>query len=480
LFDGTIGRWFRWFRVPANGWWVHLRYYLLLGVMMCALCGVLISGFVSAIPVITRGMMFLGEPLQSGWVRGWHQVPPMGTVHYVSLLLFLTVLALGLLKPRFWCRYLCPSGAIFSLGNLLRLSERKVESSCSHCNRCVEICPFDAIKADFTTRVTDCTLCQTCAGVCPTHSIKFVERWNAIGLKAPCDPPTGDTVVGRRGFLSWGIGAGVATIGGTGFALATKAFADRPASTASGLPVRPPGSVPEREFLQMCIRCGECFKVCPSNVLQSMGLERGWESMWTPYVHADWAGCEPSCNACGQVCPTAAIRPLPIVEKSVARMGLAVVDEATCLPFAAVDDCQICVDECSDAGYDAIEFTHANTQMDDQGQPIDGTGYLAPVVRADKCVGCGLCQTRCYYVNVKHEKLLHRSAIVIQAGPGKEDRLLSGSYCELRETEARQREAERQQRLQPGTEPTPLRDTDPPPPSQDDDDPFGIGVPPSG
>ena len=91
---------------------------------------------------------------------------------------------------------------MFSLGNLFRVTERKVESSCIHCNKCVEICPFDAIKPDFTTRATDCTLCQTCGGVCPTHAIKFVERWNVVELKVADEPPTQETPIGRRGFLS--------------------------------------------------------------------------------------------------------------------------------------------------------------------------------------------------------------------------------------------------------------------------------------
>ncbi len=123
-------------------------------------------------------------------MREWHLVPAMNVGHIISILLFLGVLALGLLKPRFWCKYVCPSGAVFSVANLFRVSERKVESSCINCNKCVQICPFDAIKPDFTTRITDCTLCQTCGGVCPTQSIKFVERWNVMDLKAVNDPPT--------------------------------------------------------------------------------------------------------------------------------------------------------------------------------------------------------------------------------------------------------------------------------------------------
>jgi len=60
---------------------------------------------------------------------------------------------------------------------------------------------------------------------------------------------------------------------------------------------------------------------------------------------------------------------------------------------------------------------------------------LAPSVVADKCVGCGLCQTRCYAINVAEKKLLSESAIVVQAGEGREDRLMQGSYLALREAE---------------------------------------------
>ena len=103
-------------------------------------------------------------------------------------------------------------------------------------------------------------------------------------------------------------------------------------------------------------------------------------------------------------------------------MGLAIVNKQTCLPFAGREACQLCVDECVAAGYHAIEFTTVGTEVDKNGEPIEGSGFLAPVVLADKCVGCGLCQTRCYGINVAEKKLLAASAIIIEAGPGKEDR----------------------------------------------------------
>ncbi len=485
FFDWAVGKRVTRFRVPGEGWWVHIKYYLLAGTLLCAVFGVLVSGFVSAIPVITRGMLFLFEPLQTGVFRGWHLVPGINFGQWISIALFVGVLSLGFLRPRFWCKYVCPSGAVFSLGNLFRVTERKVESSCINCNKCVEICPFDAIKPDFTTRTTDCTLCQSCAGVCPTHAIKFVERWNLVELKVPNDPPTHETAIGRRGFLSLAGGTAAAVAGSAGLTLATKTWGADLDDPNAFRPVRPPGSVPEKEFLEMCIRCGECFKACPNNVLQPEAFQQGLEGLWTPLVNANWAGCESSCNACGQVCPTGAIRALPLAEKKVARMGLAIVNESTCLPFAGREACDLCVVECNAAGYRAIEFKQVGTEVDQDGVPIPGTGYSAPVVLADKCVGCGLCQTRCHAINVKEKGLLAESAIIIEAGEGKEDRLMSGSYIELRQ----QRSAEPTERASGGdyfvpsaesgdqdspTDANPFGVPESPPPSEVDDDPFGV------
>jgi ferredoxin len=420
LFDWAIGKRVKRFRVPGEGWWVHIKYYLLLGTLICSLFGILVSGFVAAIPVITRGFLFLGEPLQTGFLRGWHLVPAMNTGHWLSIALFGGILGLGFLRPRFWCKYVCPSGAVFSVANLFRISERKVEESCINCNKCVEVCPFDAIKPDFTTRESDCTLCQTCGGVCPSHSIKFVDRWNTTDLKIAPPLAPGESPIGRRGFMALWTGLTTAIVGSAVVTTTTKLWGR---NQVTGLPpVRPPGSIPEPDFLQACIRCGECFKACPNNVLQSQGFDQGFDGLWTPVVNADWAGCESSCNACGQVCPTGAIRALPLAEKKSVRMGLAIVNETTCLPFADREACQLCVDECDAAGYGAIEFTRVHTQTDLLGNPLEDTGFVAPVVLANKCVGCGLCQTRCHGINVEEKGLLQKSAIIIEAGPGKEDR----------------------------------------------------------
>ena len=448
LFDWIVGRRSRWLNVSGRGWYVHLKYYLLAGVLVSAVLGVLVSGFIAATPIVTRAAAYLLTPMETGVARSWHQVPAMNVGQMLSLVLFAVVLGFGLLKPRFWCCYVCPSGAVFSIANILRLTERKVEQSCINCGKCVEVCPFDAIKPDFTTRTTDCSFCQTCGGACPVRAIQFVPRWQALEVKVVDDSAPTEVSLGRRGFLTVGIGLATGAVGGVAAAKVIGVTGARLDDPVADYPVRPPGSVPEDIFLKTCIRCGECLQACPNDVLQPQSFEQGVEGLWTPRVVANWSGCEPSCNNCCQVCPTGAIREISLEEKRVARMGLAWVNKQTCLPYAGHEECQLCVDECAASGYDAIEFRMVGTETDDLGNPIEGTGMLAPVVLEDKCVGCGLCQTRCYAINVKTKHLLNESAVLIQAGPGKEDRITSGSYLALRAAEERQRATEREKQAE--------------------------------
>ena len=427
LFDWSIARRIKRFRVKRRGWWINLRFYLLTGTLVAAVFGVLLSGFVAAIPVVTRGMVYIFAPLQLGLLKGWNLVPQMNTGQYISIVLFLAIFGLSLLRPRFWCAYLCPSGALFSLAGVLRLTGRKVEATCVECGRCLYICPFDAIGPDFSTFTINCANCQSCEGVCPKQSIKFVGRWNNINLKTPAPKSVVQPSTSRRRFLFGIIGAI-----GTGTAAGAALLHERRGYLES-YPVRPPGSIPENIFRSQCVRCGECLKVCPGNVLQPAGLELGIDGIWTPKVVADWSGCVPFCNNCGRVCPTGAIRELTLDEKRAARIGLAVVNKNTCLPYTRRENCGQCVSECAAAGYNAIEFIRIGDIMDGRGGPVEDSGYLAPVVLEDKCIGCGLCQARCRAVNVWDIKLLSESAIQVSAGPGKEDRIVTSSYRDLRD-----------------------------------------------
>ena len=183
----------------------------------------------------------------------------------------------------------------------------------------------------------------------------------------------------------------------------------------------------EGRFLQLCIRCGECIKACPGPVLHPAGLEAGLDALWTPVAVPSWAGCHQDCNFCGQVCPTGAIRPLPIKAKRRTHMGLAVVGTATCLPHAGKRDCQLCFDECRAAGYNAIEMRPIRLDVGDVPEGAlspaeleEASRILAPFVKPEACVGCGLCEYRCGAYWKKQKHLLDSAAITVV--PEKEDR----------------------------------------------------------
>lgn len=403
-FDWLIGRHITRWRVQRPGGWVHLKYYLLTVVLVGAFGGVLLSGYVAAIPVLTRGLLFTGGRMQLGLMKGWSQVAPASSGVYLSLLLLAAVFLLGLFGKRFWCRYVCPSGAVFSLFNLLRIGERKVEATCVHCRKCHEVCPFDAIQPDDTTDTLNCAFCQTCGGACPTHAIKFVTRWNQDKLKEPHEPPVAPRSLSRRGFIASGV-AGIGAATGIRAVPQTRLL-------------RPPGSVPEARFLDLCVRCGECFKVCPGPVLHPAGLEFGWEALWTPVVVPSHAGCHQDCNFCTQVCPTHAIRPLSLPEKRKTRIGLAVIDTRRCLPHAGQRDCRLCFEECKAAGYHAIQMRQIKLALGDippgvvSETELEAMGSIeAPFVDAAACTGCGLCEYRCHTTYTKQAHTLPESAI---------------------------------------------------------------------
>jgi polyferredoxin len=411
VFDRFVGRRFARARMERPGRWRGARYGVLVFVLAAAAVGVALAGYAAAIPILTRGFLLTGGRIQAAAVRGWSQVPPMGAAAYVSVALFAAVFLLGLLGRRFWCRTLCPTGAMLSVFSVLRLTERAVGEACTGCGRCRRACAFDAIAEDFTTRPLDCTFCQECGGVCPAGAIEFSSRRKPVRASPAGERPRETHPVSRRAFVAAALGGAAAAAGLRGA---------RPRQAAL---LRPPGAIEESRFLSLCVRCGECMKVCPGPVLHPAGLEGGLEALWTPVAVPSVAGCHQDCHFCTQVCPTGAIRPLTLAEKRRAVMGLAVVNTSACLPHAGRRDCRLCFDACERAGYRAIRMGTIRLEVGDipEGAVSDADreamGRIeAPFVDAEVCTGCGQCENRCHKAYVEREGVLGQSAIVVTAG----------------------------------------------------------------
>ena len=93
--------------------------------------------------------------------------------------------------------------------------------------------------------------------------------------------------------------------------------------------------------------------------------------------------CRPECTACGDVCPTGAIRPITKEEKTAVKIGHAVLIRKNCVAVTTEDGCGLCATKCP-AG--AVMMTTVE---------YEGKSVYAPVVDEEKCIGCGTCEHLC-------------------------------------------------------------------------------------
>ncbi|MRR37968.1 hypothetical protein EG829_25630 [bacterium] len=315
----------------------------------------------------------------------------------VTVGLALMIFCAGVLAPRFWCRYLCPAGAMLAVLSLRPFRKRTVSDACNDCGACRKTCPMAAIAEDDPRKstCTECIACESCSRACPAGAVKFTMHlpgWsNGAGLFSARRRAL--FVSGISGFL-----AALAVLVLPGWIRPGKADA----LGFSSLPIRPPGALPEKDFLARCIRCGECMKACLTNTLQPTGIAGGPAGFFSPSVNPVIGPCETTCARCGHVCPTGAVRPLSHEEKIWARIGSASVVKETCIAWKEDKRCLVCFEVCP---FGAIRLEH-----------VPESRVPVPFVDEKHCNGCGLCEFSCPVEGVRAILVSSRNALRMDTG----------------------------------------------------------------
>lgn len=384
--------------------WRPVKFGILIGLILLAIFSVPVWGLFDPLSIMNRAITVLLYPITTlGLEKGLQELSrisflegPVYTLYdwfksavmpeqqvylqevFWVALFFGGILALEKVSRRFWCRNLCPAGALLGFLSQFRFYERLVGDACPQCGKCNRECKMNAIPQDdaqITSKV-ECIECFNCGETCPPKINAITYRWRWKPYHSSVDYT-------RRGFLNTTVGS-FAAVGLVGIGLRNR--------QDTAVTLRPPGSRPEDEFLDRCLRCLECVRICSTNgrALQPDGAETSLVNLWTPVGVMRTGYCEFNCNLCGQVCPTEAILPLSLEQKQQTPMGLAYFNKNLCIPYAKNEECLVCEEHCP-TPEKAIKFDEKEYSAP------DGTHRIVkyPYVDRELCIGCGICEFKC-------------------------------------------------------------------------------------
>jgi polyferredoxin len=318
----------------------HVKFYVLTAMLIVAVFGVLQIGLLDPICLIYRsftGAIIPAANMPAQEIFGDYRLHQGAWL--IGFIIF-GLVAMNLMIPRFFCRVLCPLGAL--LGVFSRFAWWRIErdpDKCTDCDLCLMNCE-GASDPHTQLRMSECFVCFNCIEDCPEDALSF-------SFLPPKDHEVSHTDIPRRRAV-------LAAIIGVLFFPFVRA-SGRSTRDFSAKMIRPPGSVEELEFLERCIKCDQCIRVCPTNVLQPALFEGGLEGLWTPIMNFRMGHCQLNCTACGQVCPTGAIQRVSVEEKlgigeyagqGPIVLGTAHFDTGRCLPYSKNIPCVVCEEVC--------------------------------------------------------------------------------------------------------------------------------------
>ena len=374
----------------------NFKYWLLLPLLFAAFFNLNLAGILDPIAILIRALTFFfyplfGDTIRQGWIGLYgimgdnrdalapaynvirdHLLPFRETFYplaFISTLFLFLIVFLERYERRNWCRNLCPLGTLLGLASRFSPLKRLPEKLCSDCRSCRQTCPT-SFDRDILQQ-EDCIRCIECVLKCKFGRSGF----RFVGLSSDGRPYLPERRVLLGSLVS-------------GLFLARFFRFGHPEAQARLL--RPPGVRDEREFLEKCVRCGECMKVCLKNALYPATLQAGLEGVFTPMIIPRLGYCEYNCTLCGQVCPTGAIPDLTPRQKKREVIGKAVLDKNRCLPFARKINCIVCEEHCP-VPQKAIRFEEV-VETDSAGNRIL---LKKPYVVDELCNGCGICEYIC-------------------------------------------------------------------------------------
>ena len=317
----------------------------------------------------------------------------------VALLTWGVIAVLAWKNGRTWCNTICPVGTL--LGLISRHSYLKMTidaDKCKNCRKCERNCKAACI--DLQTHTVDysrCVVCGNCELQCAHDALHFTST-----------PPKGERREGQAGSRRAAL-TSVALLAGTALVKAQSKV--EPKTTDGGLAdiikkkkprreklITPPGSLSIRNLRSHCTACQLCIDACPNDVLRpSSSLDRFMQ----PEVSYERGYCRPECNRCSQVCPTSAIQPVSVEERTAIQVGHAVWTRDLCIPVKDEKPCGLCARKCPAQAIQMVPLQAGVHQDGWRWRDADNNEIprekvlLIPVVNEEKCIGCGACENLC-------------------------------------------------------------------------------------
>ncbi len=360
----------------------RIKYYLLGVLLVLAAFGSLQIGLFDPIALMVRSFTASVLPAANQAGAGIYLLEPVFNGGVLIAGILVGILLANRFLTRWWCRVLCPLGGL--LGLLSRRAPLRIQrdvDKCIDCDKCLKGCQ-GGCDPHAELRVSECHVCMNCIEDCPTQALHFGLPRERSSRHLPLD-------IDRRRLVETLLASAAA------FPMLRSSVSAN--SNPSPKVIRPPGSLPEREFLARCIKCAACMKVCPTNVLQPALLEGGFEALWTPILMNRIGYCEQNCVLCGKVCPTGAIRAISVQEKVGAppyeqpmKLGTAFYEHGRCLPWAMHTECIVCEEMCPTSPK-AIWYK----TVDIPGRDGTRVKLKQPFVEPRLCIGCGICENKC-------------------------------------------------------------------------------------